>query len=145
MPLPTVFHHQDAQSSLCAYFSLVHFLRGGITQNIFVSKAVGVYMDGLGLDRDMARQIALGGNDPVVVAKILGKEAQETNRITGGDTKWYSRILIALRNRAHFMTILKDTDGVWWNYDSLLNAPDQINDIRQFIQDNPGRTYFVAR
>jgi uncharacterized Fe-S cluster-containing radical SAM superfamily protein len=124
---------------------LVHFLRGGITQNIFVSKAVGVYMDGLGLDRDMARQIALGGNDPVVVAKILGKEAQETNRITGGDTKWYSRILIALRNRAHFMTILKDTDGVWWNYDSLLNAPDQINDIRQFIQDNPGRTYFVAR
>ena len=145
MPLPTVFHHQDAQSNLCAYFSLVHFLRGGITQNIFVSKAVGVYMDGLGLERDMARQIALGGNDPAVVAKILGKEAQETNRITGGDTKWYGRILIALRNRAHFMTILKDTDGVWWNYDSLLNAPEQINDIRYFIQDNPGRTYFVAR
>ena len=41
------------------------------------SKAVGVYMDGLGLERDMARQIALGGNDPAVVAKILGKEAQE--------------------------------------------------------------------
>lgn len=143
--LPTVFHHQDAQSSLCAYYSLVHFLRGGINQEVFVSQAANAYMDSLGIDREMAKEIVMGGNDPAIVAKLLGDRAEETKKLNVNDTNYYSRVLIALRKRAHFITILKGKDGTWWNYDSLQSEPSVIEDVPGFLSDNPGQNYFVGK
>ncbi len=148
--LPTPFQHQDPsdpdQSSLCAYFSAYHFLHGSLSRPSFLSQATTFYAEQLGADRTFAREIAESGNDPALIEHLLRNRAESTTRaLTKTDLAYYSRVLLALRNRAHFITILKDNNGQWWNYDSLQGAPTKIGDIAQFLVDNPARQYFLAK
>lgn len=145
MAVPPTFHHQAANNSLCAYYSLVHFLNGGLTEATFLSRAAKFYSAQLDVAQDFAKELARGGNDPAIVGHILQGGANQTQYLSKGDLKWYDRILIALQNRAHFITIVKNDRGEWWNYDSLLFAPEEIGNIDQFVAQNPGRTYFLGR
>lgn len=45
----------------------------------------------------------------------------------------------------HFITIIKDSDKVWWKYDSLLDEPELIGDIKEFLKIYTASAYFVAR
>lgn len=139
------FQHQDPSSSLCAYFSLHHFLRGQLCEKSFLSQAAQFYKSELQLPFDEAKVFASAGNDPAVVARILKGQAAEKIFLTDGDVRFYNKILIALKNRAHFITILKcPCKASWWNYDSLLVAPERIANVKQFIQANQGRQYYVS-
>jgi hypothetical protein len=150
LPTALTFAHQDlqdpVQSSLCAYFAAYHFLYGSLTRPAFLSQAATFYAQELGMNRTDARQLAESGNDPALVEFLLKNQAESTTRaLTSTDLSYYNRVLLALKNQAHFLTILKDTRGQWWNYDSLQAAPARIGDVAQFLVDNPAREYFLAK
>jgi hypothetical protein len=156
---PVVHHRQSAGNNLCAFYSLKHFLLHGgndVEENSFVSQAARFYMNmdagvrgalGINTLADAKNEVR-GGNDPGTIWAVLKDSEAEMKDLkpNATDVKIYKRIIIALRNQQHFISILKCAPhGQWWNYDSLLAAPAQINDINQFLTDNPGHKYFCAR
>ncbi len=144
---PATFYHQDVYSSLCGFYACTHFLKAGTTEKVFVSKTTSFYAEQLkdaGVARDFCRDLALNGNDPEAVASILKGEAERKPFVTPGDFDYYSRMLLVLR-AAHFMTILKDKDGGWWNYDSLQDQPTEIGDLKKFLEIHDTREFFVGK
>ncbi len=140
------FHHQATSgpdAGLCAFFASRHFL-GSLAKPSFDEAAIGIYTD-IGISRAEARAMAQDGNDPAVVDKLLTGQAAGQERLQAGDWLDGSRILIALKNRAHFITVLRGPDGQWMNYDSLQARPTPIQNIDSFLQTNPGQRYWVGK
>ena len=145
---PAPFYHQEMYSNLCGFYAATHFLAGRLTEKVFVSQTTTFYATQLkdaGVGRDFAKDLALGGNDPEAVANVLKGEAEKKTFITERDLDYYTRILLALRSMHHFITILKGSDKVCWNYDSLQDAPESIPDIKEFMKSHSASVYFVAK
>ena len=149
MSFPTPFHYQDPSSSdLCAYHALVHFLYGSLSKPAFLSQATTYYARELGMERADAKQLAEGGNDMALIKHILrlrGHTESITRQPTDKDLSYYNRILLALSKRSHFITMLKDNTGQWWDYDSVATEPWKIPDVGQFLTENPAYEYLLAK
>jgi hypothetical protein len=143
MPLPCAFFRQS-HPNLCAYYAAKHFLCGKLDQNAFENTATNYYMRVLSMTRSDAQQLVQQGNDPAILADVLQGQGTSTTQLGPSPGTTYSRILLALKNRPHFITVLKDSDGKWWNYDSLLSAPQEISSIATFLSANPVHEYYVA-
>ncbi|MGF1937821.1 MAG: hypothetical protein RM347_026120 [Nostoc sp. ChiQUE02] len=145
MPLPSEFTHQT-HPNLCAYYAAKHFLYGKLNQKDFEETATKYYIKEVpGIEKSYAEQLVQDGNDPAIFADVLqGVRGTSTEQLKPDPGKTYSRILLSLRNRDHFITVLKDDKGRWWNYDSLLDAPQEISNIDQFLKDNPASQYYVV-
>ncbi|HUF25750.1 MAG TPA: hypothetical protein VMM18_02115 [Gemmatimonadaceae bacterium] len=147
-PSPSLpkFLGQEPSSGLCAFHALNHFMGGTLTLPAFMSQATTFYQKRLGMERVDAKTLTDGGNDPALVAELLTGLAEQTTRsLTATDLDYYKKILIPLKNRAHFITILKGDGGTWWNYDSLLGQPAKLDNPASFLTQNPAQSYFLAK
>ncbi len=144
--LPPQFHHQATSgpdAGLCAFFASRHFL-GTLPKPTFDEAAIGIYT-AIGMSRADAAAMASDGNDPAVVDTLLSGQATGQATLQPGDWLGGTRILVALKNRAHFITVLRGPDGKWMNYDSLQAKPTPIQNIDSFLQTNPGQRYWVGK
>ena len=111
---------------------------------MFEEAAIGIYT-AIGMSKADAAAMANDGNDPAVVDSLLSGQATGQSTLQPGDWLNGTRILIALKNRAHFLTVLRAPDGGWVNYDSLQAKPTPIQNIDSFLQTNPGQRYWVSK
>lgn len=145
---PVPFFHQEMYSDLCGFYAATHFLSGRLTEKVFVSESTTFYARQLkdaGVGRDYVKQMALAGNDPEAVAYVLKGEAERKTLLSAGDLNYYSRAVLAITCMHHFIAIIKDNDKVWWKYDSLLDEPEPIQDIKEFLKIWTASVYFVAK
>jgi hypothetical protein len=142
-----IFFHQSTtgpDKDLCAFFAARHFL-GTLDKSEFLDLAKRFYMKPpLSMSEEDAAEMVNQGNDPELVTNILTnkipyvKVMREYHHVEQNN-----RILIALKNSPHFITLIKQGEK-WWNYDSLLTAASKISDINKFLKNNSGKKYWAA-
>ncbi|MDZ8260755.1 hypothetical protein [Nostoc sp. ChiQUE01b] len=139
----TKFHQQctPEDRDLCAFYALRHFHPEFSKRKNFIKQGTKFYQGlGLGINEEDAKNMVLdGGNPPQLVNQLLRnvRGIQQLNQEQILNSNNIKRVILPLSNKPHFITILKDRDGRWWNYDSLLSQPQQIHDLQRFLQDNP--------
>ena len=148
--LPTFFHQPETLGpldniyrNLCAFYSIRHFLgdreaKGYLSKTEFFVQATKIYID-IGMSKEDAEELANAGNDPAVIDRFLpnGSESRPQNLATR------PKMLIALADKAHFITVLK-IGNKWYNYDSLLPEPALIASIDAFLGANRGQRYWSS-
>ena len=149
--LPTFFHQpttigpsNNIYRNLCAFYAIRHFLGergadGYLPKNDFIKQAVEIYTTALGLPKEEPTQMANAGNDPAVVDRYLPNPSDAPPHDLAKRTK----ILIALKDRPHFITVLKVGQS-WYDYDSLHPEPILIHSIETFIKTNSGHRYWSS-
>lgn len=124
--------HSGEDAALCAWFALVHYKGGGYTKDQFKKDGVAFYKT-LGIDDKDALNMLLDGNDPSVVQHISGGAFEKNIAKAINKTK------IIIPKNGHFLTLLRDDGGKWWNFDSWEDrGPTEIGDdkaVTTFLKD----------
>lgn len=102
------------------------------------------------LDINAGRDLAGGGNDPETIKALLDKFHERYDVLlkqpTSGDVHVYNRMILPLKNRAHFIAVLKSPEGAWFNYDSLEPTAIPIANIDTFLaNEGNSRMYICGR